>query len=98
LLGFIEGEGSFSISKERLQQIFFLGQVSSERPLLEKITEYLEYYSEGSISYSTNNKSIFAIYDKTEDALRNRKPFSSLHCANQEYLLKVLVPLLDSLT
>ena len=37
LLGFIEGEGSFSISKERLQQIFFLGQVSSERPLLEKI-------------------------------------------------------------
>ena len=98
LLGFIEGEGSFSISKERLQQIFFLGQVSSERPLLEKISEYLESYIESSISYSTNNKSIFAIYDKPGNALRTRKPFSSLHCANQEYLLKVLVPLLDTLT
>ena len=37
ITGFTDREGSFSISKKRLQQIFFLGQVSSERPLLEKI-------------------------------------------------------------
>lgn len=30
------GQGSFSISKKRLYQVFSLGQVSSERPLLEK--------------------------------------------------------------
>lgn len=98
LLGFIEGEGSFSISKNRLHQIFYLGQVSSERPLLEKIKEFLESYNEGKISYSTNNKPIFAIYDKPEDAFHNRKPFSSLRSANQEFFLNVLVPLLSPLS
>lgn len=96
LLGFIVGDGSFYISKKRLQQIFHLGQLASERPLLEKIKEFLESYNSTIACYTINP--IFAIYDTTGDAIHNRKPFSSLYCANQEFLLKVLVPLLSPLS
>lgn len=36
LLGFIEGEGSFNVNKDELITTFTLGQVSKDRPLLEK--------------------------------------------------------------
>lgn len=41
LLGFIEGDGAFSITKSTFANRFSLGQVSRERPLLEKICDFL---------------------------------------------------------
>lgn len=40
LLGFIEGEAAFSITKSTLANRFSLGQVYRERPLLEKICDF----------------------------------------------------------
>jgi hypothetical protein len=41
LLGLIEGEGTFSIAREKLRPIFQLLLTAAQRPLLEEIKNYL---------------------------------------------------------
>ena len=77
LLGFIEGEGSFNIVKDEFITTFCLGQVSKDRPLLEKIVEFL-------ISYAGKfyiKKTSIGIYDKTKDNFINQNPYSEIYTA-----------------
>lgn len=93
LLGFIEGEGSFNIVKDEFITTFTLGQVSKDRPLLEKIVEFL-------ISYAGDfyiKKTSIGIYDKTKDNFINQNPYSEIRSSNLDFLRKVLVPLFKDL-
>lgn len=72
LLGFIEGEGSFNVVKDELITTFTLGQVSKDRPLLEKIVEFLISYA-GKFYIKKNS---IGIYDKTKDNFINQNPYS----------------------
>jgi hypothetical protein len=93
LLGFIEGEGSFNVVKDELITTFTLGQVSKDRPLLEKIVEFLISYA-GKFYIKKNS---IGIYDKTKDNFINQNPYSEIRSSNLDFLRKVLVPLLKDL-
>lgn len=72
LLGFIEGEGSFIIHLNNLTNSFTLGQVSKDRPLLEKIVNFLKSYNKNIFI----NESAINIYDKSKDDKLNHFPYS----------------------
>jgi hypothetical protein len=91
LLGFIEGEAAFSITKSTLANRFSLGQVSRERPLLEKICDFLDGTKE------LTGKPALAIADKKKEEYINQKAYCELYCSNQEFLRNVMVPLLSDL-
>jgi hypothetical protein len=92
LLGFIEGEAAFSITKSTLANRFSLGQVSRERPLLEKICDFLDW------TKKLTGKPALAIADKKEkEEYINQKAYCELYCSNQEFLRNVLVPLFSNL-
>lgn len=93
LLGFIEGEGSFNVVKDEFITTFSLGQVSKDRPLLEKIVEFLISYA-GKFYIKKNS---IGIYDKTKDNFINQNPYSEIRSSNLDFLRKVLVPLLKDL-
>jgi len=89
-LGFIEGEGSFFIVKEGFATTFTLGQISREKPLLEKIVEFFKSYNE---KFYIKESSL-SIYDKAKDDGINQNPYSEIQISNLDFLRKVLVPLL----
>ena len=93
LLGFIEGEGSFFIVKEGFATTFTLGQISREKPLLEKIVEFFKSYNE---KFYIKESSL-SIYDKAKDDGINQNPYSEIQISNLDFLRKVLVPLLSDL-
>jgi len=94
-LGFIEGEGSFIIHLHNLTNSFTLGQLSKDRPLLEKIVDFFLKY------YNTNffiNESAINISDKSKDEILNQNPYSEIYSSNTNFFRNNLVPLLSSLT
>ncbi len=90
LLGFIEGEATFSITKSTLAHRFSLGQVSRERPLLEKICGFL-----GELMKEGNPPLVIADIEKEEYI--NQKAYCVLYCSNQDFLRNVMTPLLSDL-
>lgn len=101
LLGFIEGEGNFNAESKSLALKFRLGQVSKDKNLFQKIVLFLDELAEeyGGKSLSGRESSYFHLYEYT--SLKNKpnaKPFISIETSNSEYLLKVFVPFLESLS
>jgi hypothetical protein len=90
LFGFIEGEATFSITKSTLAHRFSLGQVSRERPLLEKICGFL-----GELMKEGNPPLVIADIEKEEYI--NQKAYCVLYCSNQDFLRNVMTPLLSDL-
>jgi len=93
LLGFIEGEGSFNFQKKGFAVTFTLGQVSRDKPLLEKIVEFLKSHS-GNLY---TKESFLTIYDKAKENNINQNPYSEIRSSSLYSLRKVLVPLLSDL-
>jgi NADH:ubiquinone oxidoreductase subunit 6 (subunit J) len=94
LLGFIEGESSFIIHLHNLTNSFTLGQSSKDRPLLEKIVEFLKSYNKNIFI----NESAISISDKSKNEILNQNPYSEIYSSNTNFFRDVLVPLLNNLT
>lgn len=93
LLGFIEGEGSFFVVRDECITGFSLGQVSQNKPLLEKIVEFFNSY----IGDFYIKKNSIGIYDNAKINFVNQKPYSEIRSSNLDFLWKMIVPLLKDL-
>lgn len=92
LLGFIEGDGSFSFNRTTLEPVFSIQLTESELPLLLAIKQYLEN-NLGFDSYSRyklNSSSIINIYKSK--AVNNSKPMVILLIKNIHVLTNYLIP------
>jgi Cytochrome c oxidase subunit III/LAGLIDADG endonuclease len=92
LLGFIEGDGSFSLNRANLYPIFSINLTESQLPLLIEIKKYLEN-NLGFDAYSKqklNSSSIIAI-GKTK-GVNNSKPFVTLIIINIHVLNNYFLP------
>ena len=93
LLGFIEGEGSFSVVRDESITVFCLGQVSRNKLLLEKIVEFFNSH----IGDFYMRKDFIGIYDNVKSKFQNQKAYLEIRSSNLDFLWKVLVPLLKDL-
>ena len=95
LLGFIEGEGSFSVASYKFRVRFGLGQLSYEKPLLEIILSFLESLP----GYSNLNltKSPLSISNSQDKRRLNSKSFSELYSDNANFFRMIFIPFLESL-
>ncbi len=98
LLGFIEGEGYFSIAKNRLfRSEFGVSQTLSEKKVLEAIQIFLlKLPGEYSLKYERSKPVQF--FQQTKPKNENSNCMVSVRSNLSEYILKVLIPFLDSLT
>jgi hypothetical protein len=92
LLGFIEGNGSFSLSINTMEPVFSIKLTESQLPLLIEIKKYLEN-NLGLDSYSIeklNCSSIIMIGNGK--AVNNSKPLATLTIKNLHFLNNYFVP------
>jgi hypothetical protein len=98
LLGLIEGEGSFSFSREKLRPNFQLLFTAAQKPLLEEIKRYLisnlglDRFS----LWKINNSSIIGIYEFKSKG--NSKPTVSLEIRDLRVLHNYIIPFLSSMS
>jgi hypothetical protein len=98
LLGLIEGEGTFSIAREKLRPIFQLLFTAAQRPLLEEIKNYLINnlgFDRFSL-WKLNNSSIIGIYEMKPKG--NSKPTVCLEIRNINVLHNYFIPFLTNLS
>lgn len=97
LLGLIEGEGSFSITKSKLRPNFQLLFTVAQKPLLVEIRKYLinnlgfDRFS----SWKLNNSSLIGIFEMK--AKGNSKPTVSLEIRSVSLLRNCIIPFLKSM-
>lgn len=98
LLGLIEGEGSFSLSREKLRPSFQLLFTAAQKPLLEEIKRYLiSNLGFDRISlWKINNSSIIGIFDIK--AKGNSKPTVILEIRDVNVLNNYVIPFLSSMS
>lgn len=95
LLGFIEGDGSFSLSRKTMEPVFSIKLSESQLFLLNAIKEYLknnlglETYSLNKLGYS----SVISI--GKGKAVNNSKPLATLTIKNTHFLNNVFIPFFD---
>lgn len=97
LLGLIEGEGSFSLSKAKLRPNFQLLFTASQKPLLVAIKEYLLSsldFDRFSL-WKLKNSSLIGIYDIM--AKGNSKPTVCLEIRSVHLLWNYIIPFLNSM-
>ena len=95
LLGFIEGDGSFSLSRNTMEPVFSIKFSESQLPLLNAIKEYLKNNLDLDI-YSVNKfegSSVISI--GRGKAVNNSKPLATLTIKNIHFLNNVFVPFFD---
>lgn len=92
LLGFIEGDGSFSLNRTTIEPIFSIQLTESQLPLLIEIKKYLEKNLgfDGYSIYKLNHTSIISI--GKSKAVNNSKPMVSLTIKNIHVLTNYLIP------
>lgn len=92
LLGFIEGDGSFSLSRTTIEPVFSIKLTESQLPILIEIKKYLEN-NLGFDSYSMqklNSSSIISI--GKNKAVNNSKPLATLTIKNIHFLNNYFIP------
>jgi hypothetical protein len=89
-LGFVEGEGSFYVSKDQYLRIWFsLGQSSKDLALMEGIKNFLANLSDV--------KGTIANYSGAVNLYHNKSEFSTLVINHLDYIKTVLIPFFDSM-
>jgi hypothetical protein len=95
LLGFIEGDGSFSLERTTFEPIFSIKLTENQLPTLEKIKEFLEN-NLGFDSYSLCKlKDTKILTLRHEKARNNSKPLVSFMIKNVHILNNYLIPFLN---
>lgn len=96
LFGFIEGDGSFSLERAKLEPTFSINLAINQLAVLVKIKEYLEnnlgfdLYS----MYKLNCSSLITI-SGSDEARNINKPFATLMIKNVHILNNYLIPFLS---
>lgn len=101
LLGFIEGEGCFSINKRNNYRLdFSLCQSSTNLELLQKIKIYLENLSSvASTDGSAPSSDVGALgISMVRTNNPNHKPTVRIETARVSYITEIFIPFLESLT
>jgi NADH-ubiquinone oxidoreductase chain 5 len=94
-LGFVEGEGSFSVKKGgNFLLVFSLCQSSNNLPLMEAI-KYFICNLPGDYKSRRNYDSVVSL--STAKAVNNSKPVTQIAITNNYFLRNVLVPFFDSM-
>ena len=97
LLGFIEGEGSFYLTRAEFEPGFSITQSETQLPVMEKIKEFLEN-NLGFDKYSMFKlKSSSAITIKRGKAVKNSKPLAVVTIRNTNILIHYLIPYLENM-
>lgn len=105
LLGFIEGDGSFFLSKSNFYTYISLGSISLNLPLLLKIKEFLISKPKGSAPFGggmdenskifVENSKLINIYTKEYDG--KKKSFSTIQFYNIDYIHNIIIPFFSKL-
>lgn len=96
LLGFIEGDGSFGVSKTNLVQAFELGITLREEPVIKAIYIYLNNLIPQDLIYKNKLQNPIKLRIRPSTGI-NRNPIASLKFVDMIYITKVFVPFLDKL-
>lgn len=91
--GFLEGEGCFNYSPDKNLFSFIVVQ-KENLPLMEGIRDFLNSKSYGYISKNTGEEYPARVYSKKADSKGNI--VNDLVVRQLDFILKVLIPLLDS--
>lgn len=98
LIGFIEGEGCFSVSKpikdKSLTISFILVQTAVQKPLMEAIQTFLNNLQPNSLDCSTPQATNIKMSEIT-NLNNNSKPIIRLYCTDFLFLTDYLIPFLD---
>ena len=97
LLGFIEGDGSFSLSRNTMEPVFSIKLSETELSLLYAIKEYLINNLSLDI-YSVNKlegSSVISCFAGKGKAVNNSKPLATLTIKNLHFNNNVFIPFLD---
>ena len=96
LLGFIEGDGSFSLARNTMEPVFSIKLTEKQHPVLIKIKEYLEN-NLGFDFYSVHKlKCSQIITISSEKAIGNSKSLVTLTIKNVHFLNNYLIPYFSS--
>ena len=95
-LGFVEGEGSFSVQKGNLLLVFSLSQSSKDLPLMEAIKNFISNLAANSVYKSRRNYNSVASLS-VSSGVNNSKPAVQIGVTNIDFIRNVLVPFFDSL-
>lgn len=92
LLGFIEGDGSFSLSRNTMEPVFSIKLSESQLSLLNAIKEYLKN-NLGLDTYSLNKLEYSSVISIGKGkAVNNSKPLATLTIKNTHFLNNVFMP------
>jgi len=96
LLGFVEGDGYFSVNPKTCSLKFGIGQTSQEIAVLEAIKNFLLNLP-GEYSIKRSNTNLVKVETYNQAKGRDNRPMAYLTVNQTDYLTNVLVPLFDSL-
>jgi len=96
LLGFIEGDGYFSINQQSYSLKFGIGQTSQEIGVLEAIQEFLLGLP-GKYSIKRNNTNLVKLDTYNSAKGRDHKPMVYITVNQTDFLTNVLIPFFDNL-
>lgn len=97
LLGFVEGEGYFSVVLKDLRLIFGIGQTASELEVMKAIQKFLlGLPGDYTLSRVDSNIVSLTVLEKTRNV--NQNPMVNIAINKMDYLTNVLLPFFDKLT
>ena len=96
LMGFVEGEGFFSVHLKSNRFVFGIGQTASELDVLEAVKKFLlDLPGEYKISRVNTNFVGLTVDKKAKNA--NSKPMARLTVYKTDFIKNVLIPFFDNL-
>jgi hypothetical protein len=95
LLGFIEGDGYFSVNRQGYA-LFGIGQTSQEIGVLEAIQKFILGLP-GKFIVKRNNTNFVKLVTQNSAKGRNHKPMASIIVNQTDFLIDVLIPFFDNL-
>lgn len=96
LLGFIEGDGYFSVNRQNYSLKFGIGQTSHEILVLEAIKKFILDLP-GSYLIKRNNTNLVKLEIYNQAKGRDHKPMAFLAVNQKDFILNVLIPFFDNL-
>ena len=95
-MGFVEGEGFFSVHLKSNRFVFGIGQTASELDVLEAVKKFLlDLPGEYKISRVDTNFVGLTVDKKAKNA--NSKPMARLTVYKTDFIKNVLIPFFDNL-
>lgn len=96
LLGILEGDGSFYLTKQRLVPQISLVTITQDKPLLLAIRDFLLNQLDTCSKLLGTETKLINIMDKKQ--IGNNKPISILEIYQIDYICNILIPYLDNLS